>query len=196
MRNYASIIGIVTKIEEITTGTAYPRLLVTLRVNRFSAKCDYIGVVVPNSLGISAEDISMGETLQVSGILQSYPRADGRYRAAIRCYKVEHVSDETEHINNVELAGTLSKSKHTGRPTIAGGYVRNDKIRIERAHSGRVYCDTVPFVTWDSVAEAVEDMEDGSAVGVVGRLQERDIRISDTIYRRTEIAVKSISALN
>lgn len=153
-------------------------------VNRVSGTPDTVPCMVSDRL-ISENDMNnlKGHTVQVTGDIRSYNKKDednGKNHLELFLFAKEFIetSVDSEHINNVVLAGYVCKEPRK-RTTPLGRDIADIMLAVNRqtyiTGTGRstMKSDYIPCIVWGRNATYAERIKVGSNIELKGRFQSR-----------------------
>ena len=150
--------------------------LFNLEVPRLSGNADIIPITISERL-IANFDLSIGRKVIVEGQFRSYNSYEGeRNRLVLTVFAkeiVEYSEDQEEQkekvSNEVVLKGYICK-KPIYRQTPFGREIADILLAVNRAYNKSDY---IPCIAWGRNARFCENMEVGTEVKIVGRVQSR-----------------------
>ena len=176
--NYLNLIGTIISEKsfshEIYGESFY---LFNLEVPRLSDNSDVIPITISERL-IANFDLSIGKKIVVEGQFRSYNSYENErnklvltvFAKDIMDYKVDEQENEKEIVSNeVTLNGYICK-KPIYRQTPFGREIADLLLAVNRAYNKSDY---IPCIAWGRNARFCENMEVGTEVRVVGRVQSR-----------------------
>ena len=176
--NYLSLVGEIisekTFSHEIYGESFY---LFNLSIPRLSGNSDIIPITISERL-IANFDLSIGKKIVVEGQFRSYNSYENeRNRLVLTVfakdiieYKEEPEEEDKENVSNeVALTGYICK-KPIYRQTPFGREIADILLAVNRAYNKSDY---IPCIAWGRNARFCENMEVGTEVKVVGRVQSR-----------------------
>ena len=177
--NYLVLVGKITS-EKVFSHEIYGEsfYIFNLEVPRLSGTADCIPITISERL-ISNFDLSIGKEVEIEGQFRSYNTYENqRSRLVLTVFAKdikEHVApSEDEPIrdkisNEVVLVGYVCK-KPIYRKTPFGREISDILLAVNRAYNKSDY---IPCIAWGRNARFCENMEIGTEVKVVGRVQSR-----------------------
>ena len=177
--NYLELVGKITS-EKVFSHEIYGEsfYIFNLEVPRLSGTADSIPITISERL-ISNFDLSIGKEVEIEGQFRSYNTYENqRSRLVLTVFAKEikeHVKpSEDEPIrdkisNEVVLVGYICK-KPIYRKTPFGREISDILLAVNRAYNKSDY---IPCIAWGRNARFCENMEIGTEVKVVGRVQSR-----------------------
>ncbi len=209
--NYLTLVGKVTGEKRFSHEIYGERFYVfDLSIQRLSGNADIIPVTVSERL-IKDEMLREGNNLLVKGQFRSYNSYDnGRNRLILTVFtkdiiEVEEKSEEEENemvkkdmvTNEVILVGYICK-KPIYRQTPFGREISDILLAVNRAYNKSDY---IPCIAWGRNARFCQDLEVGTQVKIVGRVQSRkyEKKFEDgTVEERVayEVSVGSLEIIN
>ena len=175
--NYLALVGNIvsekTFSHEIYGESFY---LFNLEVPRLSGTDDIIPITISERL-IANFDLSIGKKVVVEGQFRSYNSYENeRNRLVLTVfakdiieYKEEEQEEEKKVSNEVVLNGYICK-KPIYRQTPFGREIADILLAVNRAYNKSDY---IPCIAWGRNARFCENMEVGTEVKIVGRVQSR-----------------------
>ena len=154
--------------------------LFNLEVARLSGNEDIIPITISERL-IANFDLSIGKKVVVEGQFRSYNSYEGEknrllltvFAKDIMEYKEEEKEEQTEQkdkvSNEVMLTGYICK-KPIYRQTPFGREIADILLAVNRAYNKSDY---IPCIAWGRNARFCENMEVGTEVKIIGRVQSR-----------------------
>ena len=151
--------------------------LFNLEVPRLSENSDIIPITISERL-IANFDLNLGRKIVVEGQFRSYNSYENEknklvltvFAKDILEYKEESPEEEQEKSSNVvTLTGYICK-KPIYRQTPFGREIADILLAVNRAYNKSDY---IPCIAWGRNARFCENMEVGTEVKVVGRVQSR-----------------------
>ena len=176
--NYLALIGNIvsdkTFSHEIYGESFY---LFNLEVPRLSGNEDIIPITISERL-IANFDLSLGRKVVIEGQFRSYNSYENErnrlvltvFAKDIMEYNEEREEDKKEKVSNeVVLNGYICK-KPIYRQTPFGREIADILLAVNRAYNKSDY---IPCIAWGRNARFCENMEVGTEVKIVGRVQSR-----------------------
>ena len=148
-----------------------------LEVVRLSSTTDIIPITISERL-LTDIDITMGREVKIEGQFRSYNSYEGErnrlvltvFAKDIMEYKEEQEEEQKEKVSNeVVLKGYICK-KPIYRQTPFGREIADILLAVNRAYNKSDY---IPCIAWGRNARFCENMEVGTEVKIVGRVQSR-----------------------
>lgn len=150
-----------------------------LSVPRLSGSADIIPITISERLMLEGE-LTVGTKITVEGQFRSYNSyGEGRNKLVLTVFakNVELLEDQESEVeakkdflsNEVTLIGYICK-KPIYRQTPFGREIADVLLAVNRAYSKSDY---IPCIAWGRTARFCENMEIGTEVKVVGRVQSR-----------------------
>lgn len=144
-----------------------------LEVVRLSSTVDIIPITVSERL-LTSIDLSMGNTLKVEGQFRSYNNYENeknRLILTVFAKEIIEVNDEENEkvTNEVTLIGYICK-KPIYRQTPFGREIADILLAVNRAYNKSDY---IPCIAWGRNARFCENMEVGTEVKIIDRVQSR-----------------------
>ncbi len=181
--NYLTLVGKVTgekRFSHEIYGESF--YIFDLSIDRLSGNADIIPVTVSERL-IKDDMLQEGKTLLVKGQFRSYNSYDnGRNKLVLTVFtkdimEVEENQNEEENeivkkdivTNEVVLVGYICK-KPIYRQTPFGREISDILLAVNRAYNKSDY---IPCIAWGRNARFCQDVEVGTQVKIVGRVQSR-----------------------
>lgn len=179
--------------------------LFNLEIPRLSETHDIIPITISERL-IANFDLSIGKKVVIEGQFRSYNSYENErnrlvltvFAKDIMEYKEEPEEDQKEQVSNeVVLNGYVCK-KPIYRQTPFGREIADLLLAVNRAYNKSDY---IPCIAWGRNARFCENMEVGTEVKVVGRVQSRtyekkyeDGRIEQRVAY--EVSIGSLEVIN
>ncbi len=208
--NYLTLVGKVTgekRFSHEIYGESF--YVFNLSIDRLSGNADIIPVTVSERL-IKDEMIQEGKTLLVKGQFRSYNSYEsGRNRLILTVFtkdimEIEEKEEQEENeivkkdmiTNEVVLVGYICK-KPIYRQTPFGREISDILLAVNRAYNKSDY---IPCIAWGRTARFCQDLEVGTQVKIVGRVQSRiyEKKFEDgTVEQRVayEVSVGSLEVI-
>lgn len=181
--NYLTLVGKVTGEKRISHEIYGERFYVfNLEIERLSGNADIIPITVSERL-ITDEMLTQGKNLLVKGQFRSYNSYDNEKNRLILTVfakdviEVEENNEEDENeivkkemvTNEVVLIGYICK-KPIYRQTPFGREIADILLAVNRAYNKSDY---IPTIAWGRNARFCQNLEVGTKVRLVGRVQSR-----------------------
>ena len=145
-----------------------------LEVIRLSSTVDIIPITVSERL-ITTIDLSLGTSLKIEGQFRSYNNYENeknRLILTVFAKEIEPINLEENSIevsNEVTLVGYICK-KPIYRQTPFGREIADILLAVNRAYNKSDY---IPCIAWGRNARFCENLEIGTEVKLIGRVQSR-----------------------
>ena len=147
-----------------------------LEVVRLSSNTDIIPITVSERL-LTDVDLSLGKNVEVEGQFRSYNNYDSKKNRLIltvfakEIKEVEESDEENKEVvtNEVTLVGYVCK-KPIYRQTPFGREIADILLAVNRAYNKSDY---IPCIAWGRNARFCQNIEVGTEVKIVGRVQSR-----------------------
>lgn len=176
--NYLVLVGKITS-EKVFSHEIYGEsfYIFNLEVPRLSGIADTIPITISERL-ISNFDLSIGKEVEIEGQFRSYNTYENqRSRLVLTVFAKdikEYQANEEETLrdrvsNEVVLVGYVCK-KPIYRKTPFGREISDILLAVNRAYNKSDY---IPCIAWGRNARFCENMEVGTEVKVIGRVQSR-----------------------
>ena len=176
--NYLVLVGKITS-EKVFSHEIYGEsfYIFNLEIPRLSGTADCIPITISERL-ISNFDLSIGKEVTIEGQFRSYNTYENQrsrlvltvFAKDIREYHEEENEEVGEKISNeVVLTGYICK-KPIYRKTPFGREISDILLAVNRAYNKSDY---IPCIAWGRNARFCENMEIGTEVKIVGRVQSR-----------------------
>ena len=178
-----------------------------LSVPRLSGTSDIIPITVSERLMVGG-DLPVGTKITVEGQFRSYNSyGEGKNKLVLTVFakNIEMLEDQESEIeakkdfvsNEVTLIGYICK-KPIYRQTPFGREIADILLAVNRAYSKSDY---IPCIAWGRTARFCENMEVGTEVKVVGRVQSRQYKKKHedgTVENKVayEVSVSSLEVIN
>ena len=203
--NYLVLVGKITS-EKVFSHEIYGEsfYIFNLEVPRLSGTADCIPITISERL-IQNFDLSIGKEVEIEGQFRSYNTYENqRSRLVLTVFAkdikeyVEPEEPEREKVSNeVVLVGYICK-KPIYRKTPFGREISDILLAVNRAYNKSDY---IPCIAWGRNARFCENMEIGTGVKIVGRVQSRmyEKKHEDgTVEQRVayEVSVGSLELVN
>ena len=177
--NYLVLVGKITSEKEFSHevyGESF--YIFNLEIPRLSGTADCIPITISERL-ISNFDLTVGKQVSIEGQFRSYNTYENQrsrlvltvFAKDIKEYVEEENEEEREEIisNEVVLTGYICK-KPIYRKTPFGREISDILLAVNRAYNKSDY---IPCIAWGRNARFCENMEVGTEVKIVGRVQSR-----------------------
>lgn len=175
-----------------TFGEAFYEILMS--VPRLSEHCDLIPITVSEKF-LNNKQFEVGNTVAIKGQFRSYNKiVEGTSKLVLTVFVREIIEvDESINPNIIEIVGYVCKSP-IYRTTPFKREICDILIAVNRAYNKSDY---LPCIAWGRNAKYIKDIEVGTQVSIVGRIQSREYqkKISETeVVTKTayEISVNKI----
>ena len=149
--------------------------LFNLEVIRLSSTTDIIPITISERL-ITDIELTIGKGLEIEGQFRSYNNYENeRNRLVLTVFAKEvkevEIDEEDKELvtNEVELVGYICK-KPIYRQTPFGREIADILLAVNRAYNKSDY---IPCIAWGRNARFCQNMEVGTEVKIVGRVQSR-----------------------
>ena len=149
-----------------------------LEVVRLSSNTDIIPITVSERL-LTNLDLSIGKNVEVEGQFRSYNNYDSKKNRLIltvfakEIKEIEETGEQEENkneiTNEVTLVGYVCK-KPIYRQTPFGREIADILLAVNRAYNKSDY---IPCIAWGRDARFCQNIEVGSEVKIIGRVQSR-----------------------
>ena len=209
--NYLTLVGKVTGEKKFSHEIYGEKFYVfNLEIARLSGNADIIPITVSERI-ITDEMLMQGKQLLVKGQFRSYNSYDNEKNRLILTVfakdvvEVEENNEEEENemakkdtvTNEVVLVGYICK-KPIYRQTPFGREIADILLAVNRAYSKSDY---IPCIAWGRTARFCENMEVGTEVKLVGRVQSRQYEKKHedgTVENKVayEVSVGSLEVVN
>ena len=176
--NHLSLIGKVTSDKTFSHETYGEKFYsFDLEVVRLSENSDIIPITISERL-LPEVNLAIGTKLAIDGQFRSYNNYENeknRLILTVFAKDVVEVKDETEEqdpkaTNEIVLVGYLCK-KPIYRQTPFGREIADILLAVNRAYNKSDY---IPCISWGRNARFCQNMEVGTEVKIVGRVQSRN----------------------
>jgi len=204
--NYLVLVGKITS-EKVFSHEIYGEsfYIFNLEIPRLSGTADCIPITISERL-ISNFELTIGREVIIEGQFRSYNTYENQrsrlvltvFAKEIKDYNVEENEEGRERISNeVVLTGYICK-KPIYRQTPFGREISDILLAVNRAYNKSDY---IPCIAWGRNARFCENMEIGTEVRIVGRVQSRmyEKKHEDgTVEQRVayEVSVGSLELVN
>ena len=175
--NYLVLVGKITS-EKVFSHEIYGEsfYIFNIEVPRLSGIADVIPVTISERL-ISNFDLSIGKEVEIEGQFRSYNTYENQRSRLVLTVFAKDIKEyvETEEpvkekiSNEVVLVGYICK-KPIYRKTPFGREISDILLAVNRAYNKSDY---IPCIAWGRNARFCENMEIGTEVKIVGRVQSR-----------------------
>ena len=167
----------------------------TLRVPRLSGAEDFLPITISERLLID-EPLTAGSMLCMEGQLRSYNKViEGAGRLLITAFaqRILNCEEDEENPNRVQLTGALCKPP-SYRTTPFGREIADLMLAVNRSYGKSDY---IPCICWGRNARFAGNLEIGSRIQLIGRIQSREYqkRVSENeLIRRVayEVSVNKL----
>ena len=178
--NHITLVGKVTSEKRLSHEIYGEKFYIfDLSVPRLSGTSDIIPITVSERLMVGG-DLPVGTKITVEGQFRSYNSyGEGKNKLVLTVFakNIEMLEDQESEIeakkdfvsNEVTLIGYICK-KPIYRQTPFGREIADILLAVNRAYSKSDY---IPCIAWGRTARFCENMEVGTEVKVVGRVQSR-----------------------
>ena len=200
--NYIMLVGKITsekKFSHEIYGESFFNF--DLEIPRLSGISDIIPITISERL-IANFDLSIGKQVVIEGQFRSYNTyEDSRSRLILTVFVKEiREKEEDEEIkvpNEVQLVGHICR-KPIYRKTPFGREIADILVAVNRAYNKSDY---IPCITWGRNARFCENMQIGTELKLVGRVQSRPYEKKHedgTVEQRTayEVSISSLEFVN
>ena len=206
--NHLVLVGKVTSEKELSHEVYGEKFYIfDLSVPRLSGNADIIPITISERL-LVAQELAIGSKVTVQGQFRSYncyENEKNRLILTVFAKDIAFAEDQEEEIkvgkdivsNEVTLNGYICK-KPIYRKTPFGREISDILLAVNRAYNKSDY---IPCIAWGRNARFCENMEVGTAVKIIGRVQSRiyEKKFEDgTVQNRVayEVSVASLEILN
>lgn len=206
--NHIILVGKVTSEKEFSHEIYGEKFYIfDLSVPRLSGNADIIPITISERLMVNG-DLPVGTKITVEGQFRSYNSyREGKNKLVLTVFakNVELLEDQESEVearkdfisNEVTLIGYICK-KPIYRQTPFGREIADILLAVNRAYSKSDY---IPCIAWGRTARFCENMEVGTEVKVVGRVQSRQYekKYEDgTVENKVayEVSVGSLEVIN
>lgn len=175
--NYLTLVGKITS-EKVFSHEIYGEsfYIFNLEVPRLSGTADCIPITISERL-ISNFELSIGRKVEIEGQFRSYNTYENQrsrlvltvFAKDIKEYAEPEEQDGEKVSNEVVLNGYICK-KPIYRKTPFGREISDILLAVNRAYNKSDY---IPCIAWGRNARFCENMEIGTEVRIVGRVQSR-----------------------
>ncbi len=172
-----------------------------LEIPRLSGISDIIPITISERL-IANFDLSLGKQVVIEGQFRSYNTYEDSKSRLILTVFVKEIREkgEDEEIkvpNEVQLVGHICR-KPIYRKTPFGREIADILVAVNRAYNKSDY---IPCITWGRNARFCENMQIGTELKLVGRVQSRPYEKKHedgTVEQRTayEVSISSLEFVN
>ncbi len=176
---------------------------IDLEVVRLSSNTDIIPITISERL-ITDIDLSIGKSVRVEGQFRSYNNYENERNRLILTVFAKEISEVNEEeiekneiTNEVILVGYICK-KPIYRQTPFGREIADILLAVNRAYNKSDY---IPCIAWGRNARFCQNIEVGTEVKIVGRVQSRNYekKYEDgTVETRVayEVSIASMEIVN
>ena len=177
--NYLTLVGKITS-EKVFSHEIYGEsfYIFNLEVPRLSGTADCIPITISERL-ISNFELSIGREVEIEGQFRSYNTYENQRSRLVLTVFAKDIKDHQEPSeeetvrekisNEVVLVGYICK-KPIYRKTPFGREISDILLAVNRAYNKSDY---IPCIAWGRNARFCENMEVGTEVKIVGRVQSR-----------------------
>lgn len=176
--NYLTLVGKITS-EKVFSHEIYGEsfYIFNLEIPRLSGTADCIPITISERL-ISNFDLEIGKEVEIEGQFRSYNTYENqRSRLVLTVFakdikeyqEAEGEEDREKVVNEVTLTGYICK-KPIYRKTPFGREISDILLAVNRAYNKSDY---IPCIAWGRNARFCENMEVGTEVKILGRVQSR-----------------------
>ncbi len=143
----------------------------SLSVPRLSDKVDIIPIIVSEKL-LVGDAFNLGNKICVKGQFRSYNKLEGEKSKLILTVFVREVVDMNEEVNPniIEIVGYICKPP-IYRTTPFKREICDILVAVNRAYNKSDY---LPCIAWGRNARFIKNIEIGSKIFIVGRIQSRE----------------------
>ena len=200
--NYIMLVGKITsekKFSHEIYGESFFNF--DLEIPRLSGISDIIPITISERL-IANFDLSLGKQVVIEGQFRSYNTYEDSKSRLILTVFVKEIREkgEDEEIkvpNEVQLVGHICR-KPIYRKTPFGREISDILVAVNRAYNKSDY---IPCITWGRNARFCENMQIGTELRLVGRVQSRPYEKKHedgTVEQRTayEVSISSLEFVN
>ena len=200
--NYIMLVGKITsekKFSHEIYGESFFNF--DLEIPRLSGISDIIPITISERL-IANFDLSLGKQVVIEGQFRSYNTYEDSKSRLILTVFVKEIREkgEDEEIkvpNEVQLVGHICR-KPIYRKTPFGREIADILVAVNRAYNKSDY---IPCITWGRNARFCENMQIGTELRLVGRVQSRQYEKKHedgTVEQRTayEVSISSLEFVN
>ena len=200
--NYIMLVGKITsekKFSHEIYGESFFNF--NLEIPRLSGISDIIPITISERL-IANFDLSLGKQVVIEGQFRSYNTYEDSKSRLILTVFVKEIREkgEDEEIkvpNEVQLVGHICR-KPIYRKTPFGREIADILVAVNRAYNKSDY---IPCITWGRNARFCENMQIGTELRLVGRVQSRPYEKKHedgTVEQRTayEVSISSLEFVN
>lgn len=182
--NEVKLTGVIEEVEYAYTSFDEKFYNGKVMVKRDSSDArDYIPVTISGKL-IDCDSLEAGTVVTITGQFRSFNKIDQETQKrhlllSVFCKNIEIVDpDDSCYENEIELKGYLCKNA-TFRKTPKGREIADMLLAVNRAYGKSDY---IPTIAWGRNARYASNMEVGTLVKVIGRIQSRTYlkKISET----------------
>ncbi|MDD2627645.1 MAG: single-stranded DNA-binding protein [Clostridia bacterium] len=145
-----------------------------IEINRLSGQNDKLPIIISERL-IDIDDFEIGKIIYIEGQYRSYNQLDennkSRLILSVFVKEIEQleVSESVKTINELTVIGTVCKAP-IYRKTPLGRDIADLLLAVNRSYNKSDY---IPCIVWGRNAKYCENLETGTTVKVVGRIQAR-----------------------
>ncbi len=166
---------------------------IMLKVPRLSEHCDIIPVTISEKL-LDKDIIKVGNEIAIKGQFRSYNKIiDGSSKLVLTVFVREIVEiDKNVNPNIIEIVGYICKNP-IYRTTPFKREICDILVAVNRAYNKSDY---LPCIAWGRNAKYIKDVEVGTQISIIGRIQSREYqkRVEDNTVTKTayEISINKI----
>ena len=173
--NYIVLVGKITS-DKVFSHEVYGEsfYIFNLEIPRLSGTADTIPVTISERL-IANFDLSIGREIEIEGQFRSYNTYENQRSRLVLTVFAKDIKDYVEEegkekiSNEVVLTGYVCK-KPIYRKTPFGREISDILLAVNRAYNKSDY---IPCIAWGRNARFCENMEVGTEVKIMGRVQSR-----------------------
>lgn len=174
----ANVLGVLTEDFSLQKLNNKEFLCSSVAVNRLSGVADIVPIYIPAKSKIKTSEFKQGDTVLVSGVIRSYPKAqNGHLKLLVKVYRLNHA--EGEHHNKITVEGYLCKEP-VNRKTPLGRNITDLFIAVN-FNGNSAY---LPAISWGSVADKCASMKVGDLIKGTGEFHSRKFfkKLEDGTY--------------
>lgn len=196
--NFIALIGKVESITKIHERLGASYYEIELVVNRTTeGKCDHIVVYAPH--WALPKEFALDKTVRVIGEVRTYKNRISSWQAKrtmVYTKKIIMASDNSPHINQVEIIGELHQVWNPRETPLSGKMITDFSVLVLRndGYGKGERADLVHCLAWGEQAAVFNEIiENGGRIRILGRLQERKFEKQHPNGKVTKETIHEIS---
>ena len=165
----------------------------TLEVPRLSESSDLIPVTISEKL-FTNDDLKLNTIIALAGQFRSYNKIiDGTSKLVLTVFVRELIEvNENMNPNIIEIVGYICKPP-IYRTTPFKREICDILVAVNRAYNKSDY---IPCICWSKLSLFVSNLQIGSCIRLVGRIQSREYTKDNAEHTAYEVSVNKIEILN